>query len=74
MAPRALLNISGMSDETYGNNDLLPEAGLQLQRVCQLLGASERFAHFLFGAGHDVPEYSRALTAAWFDAWLVEGK
>lgn len=72
VAPRAFLNISGMSDPTYGNNETLPEVGLQLNQLYQVLGASEKFAQFLFGGGHDVPEYSRALTVAWLQRWLVD--
>lgn len=72
IAPRAFLNISGMSDPTYGNNETLPELGLRLFELYQMLGRPEAFANFLFGAGHDVPEYSRALTLAWFDHWLCQ--
>jgi dienelactone hydrolase len=72
VAPRAFLNISGMSDPTYGNNETLPEVGLQLSQLYQVLGEPEKFAQFLFGGGHDVPEYGRALTTAWFKRWLVD--
>jgi dienelactone hydrolase len=72
VAPRAFLNISGMSDPTYGNNETLPEVGLQLSQLYRILGEGERFAQFLFGGGHDVPAYGRALTAAWFQRWLVD--
>jgi dienelactone hydrolase len=71
-APRAFLNISGMSDPTYGNNEALPAVGLQLQGLYTLLGNPAGFANFLFGAGHDVPRYSRGLTVGWFEAWLAE--
>lgn len=73
IAPRAFLNISGMSDPTYGNNETLPEVGHQLHKVYELLGATDRFANFLFGGGHDVPGFSRALTVAWLEEWLVSG-
>ncbi|HHW10393.1 MAG TPA: prolyl oligopeptidase family serine peptidase [Firmicutes bacterium] len=72
IAPRAFLNISGMSDKTYAESAAdLPEVGWQLYSVYNLLGAAERFAWFLFGAGHDVPNYSQALAAAWLERWLV---
>lgn len=71
VAPRAFLNISGMADPTYGNNETLPEVGRQLHALYRLLGAGEAFAHFLFGGGHDVPHYSRLLTLGWFEYWLA---
>lgn len=71
IAPRAFLNISGMADPVYGNNETLPEAGLQLQALYERLGHSERFANFLFGGGHDVPDYCMALTIAWLKTWLA---
>lgn len=71
IAPRAFLNISGMTDPVYGNNETLPEVGLQLQALYERLGCSERFANLLFGGGHDVPNYSMALIAAWFKEWLT---
>lgn len=72
IAPRAFLNISGLSDESYGNNHTLGEFGSQLFSVYRLLGNPEGFANFLFGGGHEIPDYSRALTVAWFERWLVE--
>ncbi len=72
IAPRAFLNISGLSDESYGNNHTLGEFGAQLFKVYRLLGNPEGFANFLFGGGHEIPNYSRALTVAWFDRWLNE--
>lgn len=71
IAPRAFLNISGMADPTYGNNETLPEAGLQLQALWERLGKSERFANFLFGGGHDVPGYSMALIVHWLEEMLT---
>jgi pimeloyl-ACP methyl ester carboxylesterase len=70
VAPRAMLNISGMTDETYGNNETLPEVGLQLNALWEILGAPAGFAQFLFGAGHDVPRYSQMLILGWFEHWL----
>ncbi len=70
IAPRAFLNISGMMDHTYNNNQTLPEAGLQLNAVWELLGEPEKFAQFLMGAGHDVPDYSRLLALGWLGKWL----
>lgn len=72
MAPRAFLNLSGLSDQMYGNNQTLGEIGLQLHALWELLGHGEAFANFLFGSGHDVPPYNRALIAAWFDRWLCD--
>jgi pimeloyl-ACP methyl ester carboxylesterase len=72
VAPRAFLNISGMGDATYGNNNTLPEVGLQLANLYEMLDEGERFANFLFGGGHDIPEYSRALTVAWLERWLAQ--
>lgn len=71
IAPRAFLNISGMADSTYGNNETLPEVGLQLQALWERLGHSDRFANFLFGGGHDVPDYSMALIVAWLKEMLT---
>jgi dienelactone hydrolase len=70
IAPRAFLNISGMTDTMYGNNETLPELGLQLNALWEVLGAPQGFAQFLFGAGHDVPDYSQMLTLGWFLHWL----
>ncbi len=70
-APRAFLNISGLSDDMYGNNQTLGDVGLQLHALWELLGRNEAFAMFLFGGGHDVPPYSRELIAAWLERWLV---
>lgn len=71
VAPRALLNISGMADPIYGNNETLPEVGLQLQALYERLGHSDRFANFLFGGGHDVPDYSMTLIVAWLKDMLT---
>jgi pimeloyl-ACP methyl ester carboxylesterase len=70
IAPRAMLNISAMTDETYGNNETLPEVGLQLGALWETLGTPAGFAQFLFGAGHDVPRYSQMLILGWFEHWL----
>lgn len=71
IAPRAFLNISGMGDAGYGITATLPAVGLELQRLYDLIGASDNFANFLFGAGHDVPDYSRALALAWVETFLL---
>lgn len=71
MAPRPFLNISGLADPMYGNNQTLGDIGLQLHALWSLLGQPEAFANFLFGGGHDVPHYSRALMIAWLERWLV---
>lgn len=71
IAPRAFLNLSGLSDHMYGNNQTLGDIALQLHAVWDILGRNEAFASFLFGAGHDVPAYCRELTVAWFERWLV---
>ena len=60
-----------MTDKTYGNNDTLPQAGLEIQRVYDLLNASENFGNFLFGADHNVPHYSRTLTLGWLETFLT---
>jgi pimeloyl-ACP methyl ester carboxylesterase len=70
IAPRAFLNISGMTDTMYGNNETLPAVGLQLSALWEVLGAPQSFAQFLFGTGHDVPDYSQVLTLGWFQHWL----
>lgn len=70
IAPRAFLNISGMTDKMYGNNETLPEVGLQLNALWEVLGEPQGFAQLLFGAGHDVPKYSQMLTLGWFQHWL----
>lgn len=70
IAPRAFLNISGMTDETYGNNETLPAVGLQLNALWDLSDNSDKFAQFLMGAAHGVPDYSRALALAWLEKWL----
>ncbi len=71
IAPRAFLNISGLSDTMYAaTNEFMGEAGWQIYRVYELLGAGEHFANLLFGGVHEVPNYGRALTAAWFDRWI----
>jgi dienelactone hydrolase len=72
VAPRALLNVSGMTDTIYGNMQALPEAGRQLHRLWTLLGHPAGFANFLFGAGHDAPRYSRWAITGWFDHWLAD--
>lgn len=71
IAPRAFLNISGLADAMYGNNQTLGDIGLQLHGVWSVLGQPDAFANFLMGAGHDVPGYSQALIRAWFEHWLV---
>jgi dienelactone hydrolase len=70
IAPRSYLNISGMGDKTYGITATLPQVGLELQRLYDLLGASNQFANFLFGDAHDVPDYSRDLTISWIRSVL----
>jgi dienelactone hydrolase len=71
IAPRAFMNISGLTDETYGRNDALPEVGARLFELWNLLGKPQAFANFLFGGGHDVPEFSRLATLGWVDQWLA---
>ena len=71
-APRAVLNISGMSDPTYGPNDPLPGALHNLQQLYTLLDAPAHFANYLPGMGHDVPHHSRILTLAWLENFLVD--
>ncbi|HEX8550028.1 MAG TPA: alpha/beta fold hydrolase [Abditibacteriaceae bacterium] len=71
IAPRAFLNISGMTDTMYGNNETLPEVGLQLNALWEVTGAPQGFSQLLFGAGHDVPHYSQMLTLGWFQHWLT---
>lgn len=73
IAPRPLLNLSGMMDPTYGydNNVTLPEAGLRLSELYQQVGHPAGFANFLFGGVHEVPYYSRTLIAGWFGHWLA---
>ncbi len=70
IAPRPFLNISGMTDTTYGNNETMPEVGLQLNAVWDVLGESEKFAQLLMGGPHDVPHYSRLLALGWMEKWL----
>ena len=70
IAPRPFLNISGMTDETYGNNETMPDVGLQLNALWDVLGESEKFAQLLMGAPHDVPHYSRLLALGWLEKWL----
>lgn len=70
IAPRAFLNISGMTDKIYVHMETLPEVGLQLNALWDLLGESEKFAQFLMGAPHDIPDYSRKLALAWLEKWL----
>lgn len=72
-APRAFLNISGMTDPTYGPNDRLPTAYQNLQRLYEVLEAPASFASFLPGMGHDVPRYSQTLTAGWLETFLLDG-
>ncbi len=70
VAPRPLLNISGMTDETYGGSEHLPEVGRRLSLLYSQLNEPDAFANFLFGGGHDVPVYSQALITSWFRKWL----
>lgn len=71
IAPRPFLHIGGMTDRTYDNNETLPEVGLQLNALWEVLGQPQQFANFLFGTGHDVPNYSRLLTLGWFQHHLT---
>jgi hypothetical protein len=71
IAPRPFLHIGAMTDTTYDNNETLPEVGLQLNALWEVLGEPENFANFLFGAGHEVPHYSRTLTIGWFQHFLT---
>lgn len=70
IAPRAFLNISGMTDKTYGNNETMPAVGLQLNALWNLLGESGKFGNFLMGAAHDIPDYSRLLALGWLEVTL----
>lgn len=72
IAPRPFLNISGMTDTTYGNNETLPAIGLQLNALWDVLGKPEQFAQFLPGMPHDVNHYTRLLSLGWLEKWLVE--
>ncbi len=74
IAPRALLNLSGMEDAMYGlpNNASIPEAGRRMAALWSQAGNPEGFANFLFGAGHDVPIYCTTLVAGWFRRWLCD--
>lgn len=70
IAPRPFLNISGMTDTTYGNNETLPAIGLQLSALWDLLGKPAQFAQFLPGMPHDVNHYTRLLSLGWLEKWL----
>ena len=70
IAPRAFLNLSGLNDGTFANNDALAELGLRVNRVYRLLDAEERVAYYLHGSAHSFLSDSRALAYAWFDKWL----
>ena len=72
IAPRAFLNISGMTDYMYGPTGTLPQIGMEIQRVYDLVGASDKFANFLFGTDHNVPHYSRTLSLGWLEHWLAD--
>lgn len=72
IAPRPFLNISGMTDKTYGNNETLPDIGLQLSALWNLLEKPAQFAQFLPGMSHDVNHYTRLLSLGWLENWLVE--
>ncbi len=71
IAPRPFLNLSGMADATYGNNETLPEVGLRLTTLYRQLGSPEHFANYLFGDGHETPLPSQMLIAGWFRRWLI---
>lgn len=72
IAPRAFLNISGLCDMMYGNNEMLGEAGVQLSELYSVIGCPDRFFNFLFDGGHHVPDAGRALMVAWFERWLTD--
>jgi pimeloyl-ACP methyl ester carboxylesterase len=71
IAPRPFLNISGMTDTTYGNNETLPAIGLQLNALWDLLGKPEQFSQFLSGMPHDVNHFTRLLSLGWLENWLI---
>ncbi|HET7559261.1 MAG TPA: alpha/beta hydrolase family protein, partial [Limnochordia bacterium] len=74
IAPRAFLNISALADEGFAGNELLGEAGIELNKVWQLHGEGDRFGWFMFGGPHSVPHAARQLAAAWLEQWLQPGQ
>jgi len=69
-APRAMMNISGLTDTGFGNMQAIPEMGRQVHRVYELLGNPEGFANFVMGGPHDTPRYSRMAMVGWMERWL----
>lgn len=71
IAPRPFLHIGAMTDHTYDNNETVPDIGLRLNALWEILGQPGNFANFMFGDGHEVPLYSRTLTIGWFQYHLA---
>jgi dienelactone hydrolase len=72
VAPRALLDISAVNDGVEATQRQRVLMNLEVMKAFQLENAAQRFAFFVHGKQHSVPEESRELMASWLHSQLTE--
>lgn len=69
-APRALLDISAVNDGVEATQRQRVLMNLEVMKAFELENAADRFAFFVHGKKHSVPEESRELMASWLKSQL----
>jgi hypothetical protein len=72
IAPRALLDISAINDGVEATQRQRVLMNIEVMKAFELENASDRFAFFVHGKKHSVPEESRELIASWLKSQLNE--
>jgi cephalosporin-C deacetylase-like acetyl esterase len=72
IAPRALLDISAINDGVEATQRQRVLMNMEVMKAFELEHASDRFAFFVHGKKHSVPEESRELIASWLKSQLHE--
>jgi pimeloyl-ACP methyl ester carboxylesterase len=71
IAPRALLVVTGLRDDIFGNTERCGDSMAAAAKVYSLLGARDRISHFVHPHGHAItlPGLSKASSS--FSRWLA---
>jgi len=70
ISPRALLDISAVNDGVEATQRQRVVMNLEVMKAFQLENAADRFAFFVHGKQHSVPDESRELIASWLRSQL----
>lgn len=71
-APRALLDISAINDGVAATQRQRVVMNIEVMKAFELENAADRFAFFVNGKKHSVPDETRALIAGWLKSQLQQ--